>query len=336
MPVVHGISVALEYNNVVCWCVYIYITYDTMDSFGQHIMVDDNGNAHFIIFDYLEFYDEKVRSRLTDEEGREIYDGLTIDEFINGHCNDILEAITKKVITDKRLEKLQDELIDEGKQVCMINLYVLCMYLVERNRKHYVFLLKPTIGETLAELKNVVKVTFTNDDGTTVESSSKLLITKILEMMEANKEIYATNKEFMRLVTWDKLANNAIMQSCFVYDLSQFMNKYFSVKRKKDATVSTKEVELIMYLLKFFGLSKVELTNKRYWQLMNTYKRIKPNLDLCSFPTGDGDHIEMPATFMPYSLWRKGKTNWTEDDVPNNCLKIGDTIKFYGKPTVEE
>lgn len=302
--------------------------FDVMKSFGQYTMVDENGSLHFNHLAYLMFYEEEVRPRVIAEDGKEIYDGLTASEFMSEHGNDSLVDIIQKVCADKRLEILQDELSDEGKQVCMVNLYVLCMFLLERNRNLYVFLLKPTIGETLAELKDVTKITFTNKNGSKVESSSKMLITKILETMEANKDVGATNKECFRLVTWDKLTNNAILQSCFTHDLTVFMSKYFTVKRKKGAKVSTKEVELIMYMLKLFGLSKVELTNKRYWQLMNTYKRIKYSNDTNLFPTADGGYFELPATFMPYSLWSKGKINWTEDDASVNTVGVGDVIQF--------
>lgn len=152
------------------------------------------------------------------------------------------------------------------------------MFLVERGKARYVFLLKPTIQETLSALGEVSKITFTHKDGTTVESSSETLIKEIRNALEANKECDAHTYQVEKIVTWDKVANNSVMQSYFVHDLSVFLNQYFPVKRKKDAQVSTKEVELILYLMKLFGLSKEELTNKRYWQLMNTYKRINKHV----------------------------------------------------------
>lgn len=302
-----------------------------MKVFERNIKVDKNGNMYFRYLDYLIFYEKEMRPHLYDDDDneQEIHEGLTVAEFMNRHHDDSFADIVKQIVADKRLDTLQQELVAEGKQVCMFNLYVLCMYLVERNRERYVFLLKPTIGETPSELKNVTKITFTNEDGSKVESSSKTLIDKVLETMEANKEYSATHMEFLRLETWDKLTNNAIIQSCFVHDLSQFMNKYFDVKRKKGAIVSTKEVELIMYMMQLFGLSKVELTNKRYWQLMNTYKQIDNTLNIFSFPTAnEGDHFSIVATFMPYSIWSKGKINWTKEETPKKDLNIGDYIQF--------
>jgi hypothetical protein len=118
------------------------------------------------------------------------------------------------------------------------------------------------------------------------------------------------------------------MQSYFVHDLSAFLHEYFPVKRKKDAQISTKEVELILYLMKLFGLSKEELTNKRYWQLMNTYERIDKRItDLGEFSI-NGKTVTMPLLFIPYSMWNNGKIDWIDKDLPRFNGEIGHTIKF--------
>lgn len=129
-------------------------------------------------------------------------------------------------------------------------------------------------------------------------------------------------------MTWDKVTNNSIVQSYFVHDLSAFLHEYFPVKRKKDAQISTKEVELILYLMKLFGLSKEELTNKRYWQLMNTYERIDKRItDLGEFSI-NGKTVTMPLLFIPYSMWNNGKIDWIDKDLPRFNGEIGHTIKF--------
>ena len=92
--------------------------------------------------------------------------------------------------------------------------------------------------------------------------------------------------------------------------------------------ISTKEVELILYLMKLFGLSKEELTNKRYWQLMNTYERIDKRItDLGEFSI-NGKTVTMPLLFIPYSMWNNGKIDWIDKDLPRFNGEIGHTIKF--------
>ena len=94
------------------------------------------------------------------------------------------------------------------------------------------------------------------------------------------------------------------------------------------ALVSTKEVELILYLMKLVGLSKEELTNKRYWQLMNIYEKInKEPSSLVNFNMGEKTVI-IPMQYIPYSIWNNGKIDWTDEKIPETIIKEGDTIKF--------
>lgn len=301
-----------------------------MNTYSQHIRTEEDGSQELYPFDYLEFYEANIHPYdefKFGEKPKRIYEGITANEFLREHKEGFLNVI-QEVLNNKRLNKLQGELEAEDKQVCMFNMYILSMFLVERGKTRYVFLLKPTIQETLSALGDVSKIAFTNKDGTTVESTSNILIKGILNMLETNKECDANTYQVEKMVTWDKISNNSIMQSYFVHDLSVFLNKYFPVKRKKDAQVSTKEVELILYLMKFFGLSKEELTNKRYWQLMNTYERINHHItDLGEF-TINGKTVSMPLLFIPYSMWNNGKFDWANKDVPRFNGEVGCTIKF--------
>ena len=100
------------------------------------------------------------------------------------------------------------------------------------------------------------------------------------------------------------------------------------MKRKKDAQVSTKEVELILYLMKLVDLSKEELTNKRYWQLMATYEKISHHTtDIGQFRINGTDRL-IPLIFIPYEVWSKGKIDWTEENIPRLNCEEGDTIQF--------
>lgn len=301
-----------------------------MNTYNQHIRIEEDGSQELYPFDYLEFYESNIHPyedfKLGNESKR-IYEGITASEFRKKHKAGFLNVM-QEVLNDKRLEKLQEELETEEKQVCMFNLYILAMFLVERCRTRYVFLLKPTIQETLSALNNVSKITFTNRDGSIAESTSDILIQTLLDALEANKECDTDTCQVEKVVAWDKVANNSVMQSYFVHDLSAFLHEYFPVKRKKDAQISTKEVELILYLMKLFGLSKEELTNKRYWQLMNTYERIDKRItDLGEFSI-NGKTVTMPLLFIPYSMWDNGKIDWIDKDLPRFNGEIGHIIKF--------
>ena len=149
-----------------------------------------------------------------------------------------------------------------------------------------------------------------------------------MEALEKKKDSDQSEYEVDKIVTWDQVSNKSVMQSYFVHDLTVFLNKYFPVKRKKDALVSTKEVELILYLMKLLGLSTAELTNKRHSQLMSLYKQIsKQKQDYGRFNI-DGKERILPIMFIPYSVWNYGKLDWTAEEFPELKLKTGDKIKF--------
>lgn len=298
-----------------------------MKTYSQHIIEVENGKREIYPFNYLEFYVDNIQPYTQFEDSPEkIYEGITEDDFFKSYPNGFSDLF-KLLLFDKRLIQLQDELENEHKQVCLFNMAVLSQFLIERGKSRYLYLLRPSISETLAKLKDVSKITFTNKDGSMVESKSTILIKKVMETLESEKDSDALNCQVEKIVTWDKFSNNSIMQSYFVHDLTMFLHKYFPIKRKKDALISTKEVELILYLMKIFGLSTVELTNKRYWQLMKIYKDIKSTTDFGEMNI-DGKKIVTPLYFIPYSIWKNGKIEWTED-IPSFNAKKGTIVTFF-------
>ena len=177
-----------------------------MNTYNQHIRIEEDGSQELYPFDYLEFYESNIHPyedfKLGNESKR-IYEGITASEFRKKHKAGFLNVM-QEVLNDKRLEKLQEELETEEKQVCMFNLYILAMFLVERCKTRYVFLLKPTIQETLSALNNVSKITFTNRDGSIAESTSDILIQTLLDALEANKECDTDTCQVEKVVAWDK------------------------------------------------------------------------------------------------------------------------------------
>lgn len=288
-----------------------------MLTFGQYLEKTEDGRVEMNPFVYLHFYEEKIHP-YTVLEGNDnrFYDGVSVDEFMNRHKEGFLMEFMNFINDEKlgkKIDKIQEELLEEGKQVCVINLFMLGLFLVEKAKSKYFWLLKPQIKETLAELKEIKKITFTNTDGTKVESNSDALIKTVLEALEAKKD--ETNYEVAKMVSWDKLSNNVLLQSYFIHDLTEFLNKYFPVKRKNDALISMKEQELIALLMYHLKLSPTIVTESRYRQLRLYYNNIKKvNTDFCNFPFADGEHkLMIMPDFIPYSKWKKGKIDWTKD-----------------------
>lgn len=291
-----------------------------MKVYSQHIRTEE-GRSGLYPFDYIDYYCANIQGYMEFEDGRRMYDGITINEFKRKYNDGFmtLEDI-QSVLSDKRLDELQAKLEAEGKQVCMFNLYILCMYLIMKARTRYVILLKPTIEDLLA--KEITSITINYKDGSKIESAT--LAKDIRDLMEKPKQ---TSYEVEKIVTWDKVSNKILVNSFFVSDLSEFLHNYFPVKRKMNAKVSTTEVALILYMMKLLGLVPAEPTNKRFWQLKKYYEDVyKPFYSDVSVVRVEGKELLMQLCYIPYKIWSSGKIDW--DNLPELELKEGDTIQF--------
>lgn len=301
-----------------------------MNLFGQNIIEDENGNAELNPFDYVGFYEANIAPNVEYdyEENKECsYEGKITQNFIDKLNHNINDIITG-VFADKRLERLQVWLEKEGKQVCMFNMYILAMFIIEKAKNHYVFLLKPSPHEILETVKSMSKITFIDTSGSTVETTSTTLIEKIKDLL--SKEQSQNMYEVDNIVSWDKIANKSLICCHFVHHLSVFMNKYFPTKRKKNALVSPKEVELILYMMKLMHLTNADLTNKRYWQLMNTYDKISKHICTKDYATFnfEGKSVKLPLHFIPYSVWHNGRLDLIERELPGFDGDVGSMVKF--------
>lgn len=291
-----------------------------MKSYSQFVRTTEDGRSEIDTSVFLNFYSQNVQKYedLIMEDGtvHRSYEGLSLDNFIDGYARDnSIESeinFMKYIIDDEKLSELQSELETEDKQICMINISYLCKFLCEKAKSRNLVLLKPQIEDTLSELKRVKKVVFINEDGSKVESTSGKLISVVVAALEAQKDNRSFEVE--KWITWDSLADNKVMQSCFVYDLASFLHFYFPVKRKKDALVSTKEQELIRYLMFKFGLTSAVVTDSRYRQLLMYYKTLLPSKNYCTIKDKDGCGHMYKLDFIQYSKWKTGKMDWTIDN----------------------
>lgn len=290
-----------------------------MIGFGQHV----RGNELYP-FDYIEYYEANILNYV-DIDGKRIYEGITVADFKQNYKDGYLDIDEMdRILQNERLSTLQEELIAEGKQVCIFNLYILCMYLLMKARTQYVILLEPTIEDILE--KKISSITFNYEDGSSMESSK--LVNEIKDILTTKDDKTYRVKE---ATTWDKISNKALINSYFVHDLAEFLHRYFPVKRKKDALVSTKEVELILYMLKLFELVPEEPTNKRFWHLMAYYKKvyqpIGTNFVISKFRLPDMDEdVYTTLGFIPYKVWSAGKIDW--ENIQSLQLNTGDVIQL--------
>ena len=257
-------------------------------------------------------------------------DGLSIDAF-GSRWNQDPEKFNKavqKMAADKELNELQDEIeITVGIQIDLFNLYPLCAFVDAIVRECYFVFLKPTIKDTIAELKEAKEISILNTD------YSKLTITntKLLKTVtEAIKQTVDDNHHYEteRLVRIDELTNNVVMQSKFAFWVATFLKQYFpdAKRRKNCCIVSEPEQRLILKMLSYFKLatSGVKLTTSRFRQMIAYYKTLELDYNVCSLPEIGTVHV----TFVKYADWNKKDIDWTRPSLILHPLEKGDIICF--------
>lgn len=252
----------------------------------------------------------------------------TLDKFFALEEEKICDNSSElfEFVQDKRFQQLQEELWDEGINVCLWNIFYLAKYIIHKSKCYEYFKVKPQIKDTLSELEDIKEITFTNKNGKKVTSDNNLLIETILNALKEKEEnIYEVYTETLK---FDEISNNQYIQIFLIHNLTTFFNSYFKVKRRKNSLISAKEQELIIYLMYYLKITPAEVTASRYRQLLNSYNKINTHLILYHFNI-KGVEYSMPTAFIKYNAWKKGKIDWSDDDLFEDInFHNGDKISF--------
>lgn len=280
----------------------------------------DKENNSIYIDKYINFFMEHLQNRIELEDGSSQLEGeLASNNFISNLLQRFTsDEETKKWMEDTTIDKLHTEITSNGMKLCPINFFTLCQYILHIIKEQYFALLKPTIADTLAELRDVKAISFINGDDKTVTTNNKKLIKQIIDNLNAEE---TTEYEVEKIVKIDEIADKSLIQANFTYYVALFLKEYFKdyPRRSNCCMVSYTEQKLILYMLYFFGLSQTPLTDSRFRQLISQYHthRIKvkyskiPNLGIVSLD------------FVKYKDWKNG-LNWDRLDP----LKVGETVRF--------
>lgn len=280
----------------------------------------DKENNSIYIDKYINFFMEHLQNRIELEDGSSQLEGeLASNDFISNLLQRFAsDEETKKWMEDATIDKLHTEITSNGMKLCPINFFTLCQYILHIIKEQYFALLKPTIADTLAELRDVKAIFFINGDDKTVTTNNKKLIKQIIDNLNAEE---TTEYEVEKIVKIDEIADKSLIQANFTYYVALFLKEYFKdyPRRSNCCMVSYTEQKLILYMLYFFGLSQTPLTDSRFRQLISQYhtRRIKvnyskiPNLGIVSLD------------LVKYKDWKNG-LNWDRLDP----LKVGETVRF--------
>lgn len=277
----------------------------------------DKEHNSIYIDKYISFFREHLQNKIELENGSFQLEG---EPYLSKQLHKFARSEEfRKWVADTTLDKLHTEITSTGMKLCPINLFTLCQYILYIIREQYVVLLKPTIADTLAELKDVKAISFTNSDDKTVTTSNKNLIKQILNNLNVEE---ATEYEVDKIVKIDKVVDKSLIQANFTYYVALFLKEYFKdyPRRSNCCMVSSIEQKLILYMLYFFGLSKSLLTDSRFRQLISQTQKINVSY---SFIPNIG---VVPVEFVKYKDWKDG-IDWNKIE----HLKVGETVKISMK-----
>ena len=293
-------------------------------------VVGTNGDS-LDTFVYCRYFAENLHHYSVMEDGEKVYEGLSYDTYCYRHDKEAMERMEKgeipegflKLISDKELRVIHKDVIEKTKiKLDPLNFFELCAFVNAIVRERYFILLKPTIKDTLEELKDVTKITFTSENGKSTETTNSTLIDYLLKSAkESPKE---EGYETFKMVKGDELIDNIYLQSRFVFYLARFLQEYFpdAVRRANCCMVSLPEQRFILRMLSYFGLAPdgITLTDSRFRQLISFFKNNPLNDTLGKFP----DIGYVPIDFVKYQDWRK--KDWYKH--PIQPFEVGEIISF--------
>ena len=264
---------------------------------------DENGETiHGVdIWCYCKFFAEHIQLMI----GENLYDGLSLFEFADKQEANQRETLEKLIAFTRDGKVCDFQLAMQKFHNVHINgwaLCNLCMFINEIINRKLVVLLKPTIADTLEEIKELDEVTFTNKDGSKTISSNDNLKSLVVEALKNGSD---SCYETYRFAERKEVFTKELMQIEFFYYLSSFFNKYFQIKRS--GVLTNEESDMIGYFLKWFGLSPTIVSASRLRQLRMGFKYID-TFDIAQIPI-EGKTVTMQWQFIKYADWKDGKIN---------------------------
>ena len=292
---------------------------------------------------YAEFFADNIQYAEETDYGK-IYEGLSYDDFLISWNKGIEENVREMAKflciynkqdkqEQKRLKELnefQEKLSGIGINIDFANLYFLCYFIMRVIKTGYIALLKPTPKETLEMIKDFTRVTFTNVDGSKVETDYSTILNPIKETLSQVTNVDNSTYEVEKLVKLDKISNEEIFQAKFVNYLSRFLKEYFTeANRRRNSYIITIEQQLVMYMLTYFGMGNSGISLNRYRQLLMYAKNIKERFSY-SYIEGHG---LLPISFVKYENWKGKRLSYIKkSNIPYKSKlyipKIGETIVF--------
>lgn len=277
----------------------------------------------FIIDKYIDYFKNNLQEKI-EIDGTIYLKGASSAYAFMDNLTDTPEF--ERWAKDDTLDALHKRITANGMKLCPLNFFTLCQYVLSLIKEQYLGLLKPTISDTLTELKDVQSIAFTNADGTVVNTSNTNFIKMLLDNVKADID---AKYEVEKIVRIDNITDKVIIQSSFTYYIALFLKEYFKdyPRRSNCCMVSAIEQKLILYMLYFFGLAPAPLTDSRFRQLIGFFKDHRTSINYSNFP----EIGFVPISFIKYADWKDGNINLGK----LQPLNVGDNIFIPHNVTID-
>ena len=306
---------------------------------GYSYYVDKDGNYDISL--YCEWFEDHLHNYHVLDDGSKIYEGMSYEQFAIRHKNSVMDFIDSigELIEDKELMEIETEIENKLKiQLDMANFFMLCVFINEFVREHYLILLKKPTKDAIDDLGEIEEITFTNKEGKTVTTNCKKLINAIMSVSTEPLKTEGNVMETEIMGRYDKLTNTVeanVLQSKFAYYVASFLKNAFPnanrSHRGKQGFITPIEQKLILRLMSYFNLAPkgYTLSTDRFRKLMESYNKLNFPIQYAQMP----EIGLVPFTYIKYEDW-KNKINWFDPDLELRPIEKGDRIYFNSKSLI--
>ena len=291
---------------------------------------------------YCTVFQDYLQGYTTMPDGSKLYEGISVDTFLKRHNYSLYDfrSLWKEILDDSELMTLFKEVFEKcSRQLDLRNMVVLCSYVNELVREHYLVVLKRPTNEAINELGEINEITFKNKEGKEVTTNNSRLIKAIMSAIEESLDKEGKAMETEKFGRYDKMVDvveTNVLQSRFAYYIATFLKEAFpDADRKhpgKQGIISPIEQKLILRLMSHFGLAPKDITLSphRFRKLIESYNKLNYPFEYAQV-SGFG---LIPVTYVKYEDWQ-GKVDWFDPDLKLKPMEVGDQIYFADKSFVK-
>ena len=296
------------------------VFFNSSDFDEEAMFYDENGKpVHGVdIWCYCKFFAEHIQLMYGDND----FDGLSLFEYADIVENKQRDLLIRLVEFNKDGNVYDFQMEMQKKYNVHINAWALCnlcQFIDKIVHSKLVVKLKPTIADTIGEIQDLESVTFTNKDGKSTTTNNKTLIEQITGALKPEDEV---SYEVDCIADRQDVFTKELLQIEFFYYLSTFLNKYFPIKRR--GLLTSAEMKMCGYFLKWFGLSAEVVTESRLRQFRMKFDQV--SVGSISVLPINGKDVKVQWEFVKYKDWKDGKINPLKKEI--EPLKTGEPIYF--------